>query len=141
MNKDYFENSLKNAGFKLTRARLAIIEAILKFQDKPFSAETIYTHICRSKNLKCDQASVYRTLSVLEEIKVLKQSDIFGETKFFEVTEDGHSHKHHITCKKCHKIDVIDFCLVESQEKLLSKIGYKNLSHRLELVGICPKCA
>ncbi len=141
MKKKDLENSLKNAGYKLTKARLAVVEAILKLYEKPFSAEMVFSIIEKSKKLNCDQVSVYRTLAVLEEIGSLRNSDIFGDTKFYEIVESGHHHKHHITCKKCQKIDVIDFCLVESQEKLLSKLGYKDLSHRLELIGLCPKCA
>jgi Fe2+ or Zn2+ uptake regulation protein len=141
MKKETLETTLKEAGYKLTKARLAVVEVILKLHDKPFSADMVFSLIEKSKKLSCDQVSVYRTLAVLEELGAIRNSDIFGDTKFYELSEEGHHHKHHITCKKCHKIDVVDFCLVESQEKLLSKLGYKDLSHRLELSGLCPRCA
>ena len=141
MKKDRILGVLKGAGYKLTSARSAVIDAILAFKDKPFSSEKLYSTISRTKNQSCDQASVYRTLAILCEVGIIRNSDIFGDAKFYEVAESDHHHKHHIKCRKCLRVNSVDFCLVESQEKILIQLGYKDLSHRLELVGLCPKCA
>lgn len=53
----------------------------------------------------------------------------------------SHHHEHFFKCLKCQKIEPFQECLVNEIEKIFTKKGYRNIEHRLEISGLCPKCA
>jgi Fe2+ or Zn2+ uptake regulation protein len=38
-------------------------------------------------------------------------------------------------------VEVLDRCDVSKLERLAREKGYGNISHTLEIFGVCPKCA
>lgn len=134
MNKQLVLDKFKSLKFKVTPARMAVVEGVIKYGQKPFSAEQLF------KKSKCDLASVYRTLNILEKIKVIRKSDFLDNKNYFELVANQAAHKHQIICKVCQKVDVLDFCLIDAQKKKLSTLGYTKISHRLELTGVCADC-
>jgi Fe2+ or Zn2+ uptake regulation protein len=136
-------NKLKAKGHRVTTQRMAILEAISKIAPtQPFSVETIL-QIIRKENPEesCDFTSVYRNLMTFEELQLVRRSDLIGDSTMYQIRDDLHIHNHFIVCKKCKKTEPIDACMVIGQETLMLKLGYKDISHRLEFYGICPKCA
>lgn len=128
---------LKSGGHKLTPARRKVAEVLCRQGDKPFTAEAIYRR-CRGA---CDQASVYRTLTLLEKEGVVERSDLSGEATRFVLARAGHDHRHHIECTRCHRVDVVDVCTVKLLDKELRRLGYRDVRHRLEFSGTCPDCS
>ena len=141
MEKIDIIEKLKSKGYRLTKARTAIVDSILKFKGQPISAEGIFTKVNSQKRGSCDLVSVYRTISTLEELGVLRKCDVFGDRAFYEFVEQDQLHRHHIVCTKCQKIRPVDFCLIQAFEQVLTKMGYTEITHRLEFKGICPNCA
>ena len=131
---------LKNIGYKATPARLAILDVLDK-SESPVSAEKIYKILKsndRTKNI--NETTVYRTLSCLEEGKIIIRVNFGKNTSFFEFPK---KHHHHIACVNC---DTIEDFENKDVEKVLEKIGrnsskFINIkSHSLELFGFCKKC-
>ena len=38
------------------------------------------------------------------------------------------------------RVEAIDACIVEAQEKALKKMGFRKITHKLEFSGICRAC-
>lgn|SRR5690606_9066748 len=138
--KENIYHKLKDHGLKLTKPRMLIIDILLSSKNMPISADDIYKKILEQKDLNCDLASVYRTLSSFEEIGLIHKIDLFEGAAHFELSL-GHGHRHFFICENCHKMEKLDACLVGPLESALKTKGYTNLSHRLELTGICPLCS
>ncbi|MBI5139756.1 transcriptional repressor [Candidatus Nomurabacteria bacterium] len=131
---------LKEKGYKVTHARLAILEIFSKSKS-PLTAEGVHKELKRTeKNRDINEATVYRTLSLLEEGKILTKVDFRKESAFFELNQ---KHHHHITCLKC---DIVEDFESQVIEKVLGRIA-RNSSrfnsikeHSLELFGLCESC-
>lgn len=126
---------LKKAQLKLTGPRKAILELLVR-EHGPFSAEDVQKKISRRT---CDQATVYRTLASLEEVGILRRCEFGDGTARYELT-DGSGHHHHLICRSCKRVDVVDDCELEGLNSVAEKRGFAEVSHILEFFGICPDC-
>jgi Fe2+ or Zn2+ uptake regulation protein len=142
-----FKEELKKNGLKVTKSRISVF-VILKKNDKVFlSPEDIFDKIKKSKLDQCDRTSVYRVLSSLEEIDLVKTSHFQGEASKYqlhlhnETCDHAHEvHEHYFKCIDCKSIDTIGSCLSEPKIIELNNLGYKTLSHHFEISGLCPNC-
>ena len=128
---------LKENGYKITPARLAILEVFAKIK-KPLNAEQVYKKLV-SKNF--DQATIYRTLTAFEKSGILKRIDLHKDSAHFELAQEHH---HHIVCTNCNKVE--DFENKEIEKVLRRIVGksskFKSIKeHSLELFGLCRMCA
>lgn len=132
---------LKEKGYKITSARIIILEIFLK-NKIPLSANDVFKKITKDKKIKdINEATVYRTISSFENDGILKKIDLRKESTYFELNSDHH---HHIVCVKCGNIE--DFEESREVEKILNKIikystKFETIKdHSLELFGICKVC-
>lgn len=132
---------LKKKGYKVTPARLAILEIFMKKGD-PMTAEDIFKELKKNKNTKdINEATVYRTLSLFEEDEVLTKVDFRKESAYFELKKEHH---HHITCLNCNTIEDFESTTIEKALKGIIRRSSKFINikdHSLELFGLCVKCA
>jgi Fur family ferric uptake transcriptional regulator len=132
-----FQEMKKNK-LKLTEPRKLIVEVLFE-NHGPFGAEDLH-----DKYLKrdCDLATVYRTLTSLEQAKVIKRCDFGDGVARYELLDhEGNHHHHHLVCTGCKKIEVVDHCDVDhSIDRFAKKRGFKEISHSLEFFGVCPEC-
>jgi Fur family ferric uptake transcriptional regulator len=132
---------LKEKGYKITKARLAILTVFSKTKT-PLTAEDVYRELVKEKNNKdINEATVYRTLSLLEQAEILNKIDFRKESAYFELAS---GHHHHITCTKCETIE--DFESKEIEKALGGVIRnsskFINIrDHSLELFGLCKECS
>jgi Fe2+ or Zn2+ uptake regulation protein len=132
-------NILKNAGYKVTPARVAILEIFSKSKN-PLDAETIYKQL-KKKHNNINEVTVYRTLTSFTESGILKRVDLRKNSTYFEFASEHH---HHIVCTKCDTVEDIEN---KELEKVLGKIvnklsKFKRIKeHSLEFFGLCVKCA
>ena len=93
------------------------------------------------------QSSVYRNLTILEEVGVVARIMAHDEFARYELAEHLTEHHHHLICSDCG--DVIDFALAGSAESSLEKalqtvadeVGFSVHTHRLDLLGTCSSCS
>ncbi|MFL5750758.1 MAG: Fur family transcriptional regulator, partial [Chloroflexota bacterium] len=87
-------------------------------------------------------ATVYRSLSALEEAGLVHAVDLGGGERHYELVHDDGTHHHHVVCERCGRTTEIDDRgvrdIVRSVER---RTGFRIDSHRLELFGRCPACA
>lgn len=127
---------LKNKGRSFTGVRSAILH-ILKSAASPLSPKQILGLITFKKP---DLATIYRNLSLMESLGIINSVDLSEGFKRYEINLPD-SHKHHMVCRTCGKIEDIEECgLQEIEKKIFRKIGFKIEKHRLEFFGVCAVC-
>lgn len=133
---------ISSSKYKLTSPRAAILKAVFKIKE-PFSAHDILQAIRKKgDSLRVDLATIYRNLPIFEELGLLCRSDFSDEMSRYLLAAPGHDHHHHhIICRKCEKIEPVDFCVLEGQEEILRRLGFSDIRHRLEFTGLCRSCA
>lgn len=126
------EDTLQNKNIKMTGQRKKIFKVIFESEDHP-DAEEIYRKV-QKVDKTIGLATVYRTISLLEEVGLLERI-LFDQNKRarFEI-KDTDKHHHHLI--DVNTGDIIEFCS-DVFEKLIdeiaSKYGYKVVDHRFEL--------
>jgi Fur family transcriptional regulator, peroxide stress response regulator len=86
----------RKAGMRVTPQRQAIYEEVAKTEEHP-DAETVFKRV-RKRMPTVSLDTVYRTLSMLEEIGLVSRVEIFCERARFDANTDPH---HHFMCARC----------------------------------------
>ena len=127
---------LKRAGYKLTPARLAVIDVL----------ENHTEHLCHSQILqqgkklypKLSRATVYRTMDIFVELKLVRPLYLNDPTQRFISASGGH---HHLICTRCGKIIEFDHCTADHLALQLSnQYNFQIHNHLLEFQGLCDTC-
>ena len=127
--------SLRDEGFRITPQRMAIVDYLLKTEDHP-SAEIIHKVVTK-KYPMISLSTVYKTLELLKEKKLVNEIKVEGEARF-----DAHTDEHiNLVCMNCGKIeDVDDDSLKVIQNKVAKKSKYLIVKGSFELFGYCSNC-
>ena len=86
------ETDLRAEGVRVTRQRLAILHVLREASDHP-RAEDILTR-ARLQDPSVSQATVYRTLAMLEKAGTVLRNEFDGAGARYELA-DRHHHDHH----------------------------------------------
>lgn len=148
--KEHIKNKIKQNKMRVTQSRLAVADILARNTDKFLSAEDIHKRIEKSKLSDCDRVSVYRILCAFDELHLLSKSTFQGEAIKYKFLSDccledhkhekHHHHHHYFKCTSCEKVEAFSDCFLGQIEKEFKNKGYQNLSHHLEITGVCPSC-
>ncbi len=120
-------------GLRLTEQRKVIAALLDEARDHP-DAEELY-----NRAQECDPnislATVYRTLKLFEDWELLVRRD-FGDRRARYETADREHHDHLIDLSSDKVIEFVDPEIEALQEKIARKLGYKIVSHRMELFAV-----
>lgn len=134
---DYFARYLASHGLRLTSQRRRILDFFLR-SDRHLSQEDIYGAL-RKHGL--GRATVFRTLKMLEECRLVNHVVGSTGTPRFEVNLDR-PHHDHLICVECGSIQEVRWPKLEAiQEQTCRKIGFIPKWHRHEVFGRCRLCA
>lgn len=130
-------NHLRSKGYKITKARSAILEILLE-DLKPHDASSIILDLL-AKKVKVNKTTVYRELDFLIKEKLVRQVFLSGNKSHFEINQENCHH--HIVCLECG--DIADVTI--NEQKIISMIEkstkFKVNEHEIEFSGLCDKCA
>jgi Fur family ferric uptake transcriptional regulator len=130
---------LRANGLKITKARVAILDLLAR-EHGPFTTEEVFARLSKSKtNGHCDVVTIYRCLAKFESLGLINRCDFGDGSVRYELRTRDHHH-HHIICRKCKRVEALPDCPVEDRSIKLPKMGFKEVSHRLEFFGVCPEC-
>ena len=119
-----------------TRQRQVVLDELKKLTSHPTAAE-LYI-ITRRRLPRISLGTVYRNLEVLSQMGTIQKLKISGS----EARYDGNPARHyHVCCVYCGRVDDVHDLpadLVTSEVGNLA--GYEILGHRLDFIGICPRC-
>jgi Fur family transcriptional regulator, ferric uptake regulator len=129
---------LRRESRKVTGPRQAILE-LLRCQSHPLAIREIFAALPAGI---IDLATIYRSMHLLEQMRMVKRFDFGDGAARFELVPGGEDgHHHHLVCTRCSVVLEIEECFPERVEKNLAKrSGFQSITHRLEFFGLCPKC-
>lgn len=127
---------LRDNGYKLTPARLAVIE-VLETEPEHLSHNQI---LAEGQKIypKLSRATVYRTMELLVDLKIIRPLYLNDPTQRFVSASGGH---HHLICTNCDTTLEFDHCTVEElAHELSEKFNFQIRNHLLEFQGLCQTC-
>ncbi len=132
------EQYMREHGLRWTSQRQLIAQVALG-EHSHFTAEELLD-LCREKDRGVSRATVYRTLTMLEEAGFVEGLDTGdGGRKFEHVL--GHDHHDHMVCTSCGSIlEFHDEELERRQELAAKRHGFRITNHSLKLFGLCESC-
>lgn len=147
MNLNDFKDAIKKEGLRLTQARVDIY-TILYQSKTPLTPKEIFEKLAYKKTTKADLASVYRNLTVFQELHLVHQ---FQDGKFkncdhnHKLSHDEHHHIHILnSCTKCKSISEKhdhskDVC--KAANDFTKKLSSLKKINEIVIYGLCPKCS
>ena len=133
-----FEKYLLSKDLKLTKPRKIILNTVFATHEH-FNVDELYDQI-RKKHKNVSRATIYRTIPLLVEAGLIKQSLRCLAKDHYEHTF-GHDRHLHLICEKCGKIIEVESKEAENILNKLAKIHNFNIKEfNVGAKGICKKC-
>jgi len=134
-----FKQLLKENGLKFTIQREVILETLYN-SDEHLTPEALH-HLIQEKHpdLNTGIATVYRTLSLLEDSDMVTSLSFGAQGKKYEL--GAKDHHDHLICTQCGDItEFVDEEIEARQKKIALALGFKMLEHSMQIYGICKAC-
>lgn len=126
--------SLKDLGQSLTKPRQVVFMAL---QGK--EPQTMQQVIAACPGI--DRASVYRTVTLFEQLGIIRRLQIGWKYKL-ELSDAFSHHHHHLTCLQCGRIIPLaeDMELENRLQVLADAQNFAAQDHQIEIRGLCSSC-
>jgi Fur family ferric uptake transcriptional regulator len=136
--KTLFVAFLGGKGLKLTRQRETVVDEIFA-SGGHFEAEDMVERLKR-KRARVSRATVYRTLDLLQECRLVEKVNFGTSRSFYEHILPG-KHHDHIICTRCNVvIEFVDERIEKLQLEICASNGIRLQSHSMRLFGQCEVC-
>ncbi len=113
--------------------------AVLDQADDFLSAQDLHARL-RGSGQSVGLSTVYRTLQALAaagDVDVILTGE--GESRYRSCST---GHHHHLVCRSCGRTVEVRNSTVEGwAAAVATEHGYRDVSHILEVFGLCPECA
>ncbi|MSS99495.1 MAG: transcriptional repressor [Opitutia bacterium] len=126
---------MKQKSMRVTSPRLAMLKALASAKH-PLSAEQV--HVAAGDD-KLDLVTVYRSLGAMDDAGIVQRHPLERGRSLYALVTPGHHH-HHVICRRCGKIERLPGCDTSRLEAAARTKGYGELTHVMEIYGICPAC-
>lgn len=131
---------MEKKGLRSTAQRRFIAEAF--FRGPPHV--TIEELLARVRKLdkRVGYATVYRTLKLFTECGIADERHFGDGPSRYELgDETTHHHHDHFICLECGRIiEFHDDRIEAAQERVATRLGFRIVSHKHEIYGVCPDC-
>lgn len=131
------EDSLtSNQKYRITHQRRVILEEIQKINTHP-TADDVYKMV-RKRLPRISLGTVYRNLELLSTHGLIQKiGPVSSQMRFDGITKNHY----HLRCIYCSSVEDAPIDPTESLESTIrEKSDYNIIGHKLEFIGICPKC-
>lgn len=125
-------------GQRQTKQRASVAAALRELTDfrSPQELHDYLRHAGHSVGL----TTVYRTLQAMVEsgdVDVIVRDD--GESVYRQCST---THHHHLVCRDCGAtVEIVGPTVERWADAMAAEHGYRNVSHTLEIFGVCPRCS
>ncbi len=137
MRQEVWLNTLQENGYRLTRARKAVVETVSQSVRAMTPLEVYDT--ARGSDPALGLVSVYRTLEKLEELGLIQRVHQPQGCQAFIAASQGHQHM--LLCQQCGQVTYFEGDDLEGLINTIArKTGYKIREHWLQLFGLCANC-
>ncbi|MDA3908482.1 MAG: Fur family transcriptional regulator [Sulfurimonas sp.] len=134
-----FKALLKKNSLKFTIQREVILETLYN-SDEHLTPESLH-HLLQEKfpDLKTGIATVYRTLSLLEDSSMVTSLSFGAQGKKYEL--GAKNHHDHLICTECGNItEFVDEQIEDRQHFIAKELGFLMKDHSMQIYGICSNC-
>ena len=129
--------ALRERGLRMTPQRRAIVAEVLRAQGH--ISPTAIARRVQAQMPGVNASTVYRTLSLLEEVGVLQHSHVESGAEYHRAEE---AHHVHLTCRRCGRDDELSLEEAGRLRQLIRRHhGFQaDLTH-FAITGLCADCA
>lgn len=131
-----YEAQLREAGVRMTKQRLAIIQVLSETDDHPDANEIFHRAFATDSSISL--STVYRTMRVLQQSGTIHRHAFDDGRARFERAGGDH-HDHLIDVETGRVIEFRSDKIEELQAEIARELGYDIVRHRLELYGVRRK--
>ena len=127
---------LRGRGLRMTPQRRAIVAEIMR--TRGHISPTALARKVQEEMPGVNASTIYRTLSLLEEIGVLSHAHLEGGAEYHRAEEAGHVH---LTCSRCGAEDDLSVAEAEELQQLVMRRHdfLPDLTH-FAISGLCGDC-
>ena len=130
---------LESQKLRIIPKRFDILEHICLREKIHFTAEELY-HYLQEQNCKVSRATVYNTIDLLLDAKLLRKSQFLEGAAVYEKTLNKKLH-HHCICNLCGEIyDLRDDGVIKTAVFTRRIAKFKQQDFSLYIYGICANC-
>jgi Fur family ferric uptake transcriptional regulator len=128
---------LRERGVRVTTQRLEVLEELGRERDD-VTAQALWRRL-RERGSLTGLATVYRTLSLLNEKGVIDALSHHGTELCYRLCTD--THHHHMVCANCHSVVEIDPCGLDGWlAEVAARHAFVVTDHKVEVTGLCAAC-
>jgi len=129
--------TLRGKGLRMTPQRRAIVSEVMRAQGH--ISPTAITRKIQSEMPGVNASTVYRTLTLLEEVGLLQHSHLESGAEYHRAEEAEHVH---LTCGRCGRDDPLSLREADKLQQLIRRHhGFEaDLTH-FAITGLCADCA
>lgn len=136
LNLDELRTSVRAKGLRATPSRLAVLD-LLRTSDVPMSHGDVADRLSASS---WDRATIYRNLTDLAEVGLVRRTDIGDHIWRFEAVDPSRDHEHpHFVCTECGTVE----CLPEIElavRRAKAPRAVKQRKVEVHVRGLCDAC-
>ena len=131
-------DALRESGHKMTPQRMMILTS-LRHAHGHLSAAEIFEQV-KAAYPYVDISTVYRTLAVLKDMRLISETHMGGGDATFEWV--GTERHHHLICRKCDHVTQIDHKYLDKLGADITKAtGFRADMDHFAIFGLCAYCA
>ena len=128
---------LRESGHKMTPQRMMILTS-LRHAAGHLSAADIFERV-KAAYPYVDISTVYRTLTVLKDLRLISETHMGGGDATFEWV--GVERHHHLICRKCNGVTLLDHRYLERLGAQIAKdLGFGADMDHFAIFGLCAGC-
>ena len=127
---------LREGGYRVTKPRELILRAAISFTE-PFHAEDLLAK-AREIDRLISLATVYRTLPMLLDSRLVREVELNREHRYYEVNREQSPAAFHIVCTDCGQVvQVQDECITLRERFLANRLGFKPSKLNVRIEAAC----
>src|SRR4030088_914183 len=127
---------LRESGFRVTKPREVIVRAAISFSEQFNAADLLSA--ARKIDRLISLATVYRTLPMLLDSRLIREVELNREHRYYEVNREQSPAAFHIVCSDCRQvIQVQDECITLRERFLANNMGFKPLKLTVRIEATC----
>jgi len=137
---EHTRTALAEAGHRDSAPRKEVIDAVAELRCS-VTAREIADYL-RERGSTVGLASIYRTLDLLDRMRLVQRFDIGEGVARYEPAHPGGEHHHHVVCDSCGKVEAFeDEGLERAITRLAGKTDFVVAAHEVTLHGKCTACS
>ncbi len=137
MTPDALHKTLQSNGYRVTRARQAIFQALVD-SGGHVSADDIVDAVRRHER-SIGRMTVYRSLDLFHQLGLVQPVYQGTGAAHYILMDEGHHH--HLVCSQCDRVVEFEDCIAHDISSLLAdRFDFHIQGHLLEFYGLCPDC-